>query len=136
MILICELLISVLDYYVCKHNTLSLRSVLEKDKLSGSNFLDWQRNLRIVLRQERKLYVLDGPVPEQPPLSATPRVDRDAYQKHLNDAVDVRCLMLALMTFELQKQHEAMDAFDMIEHLKLLFQGQARCNIPKFPPVN
>ena len=70
-------------------NTLSLRSVLEKDKLSGSNFLDWQWNLRIVLRQERKLYVLDGPVPEQPPLSSAPRADRDAYQKHLNDAVDV-----------------------------------------------
>ena len=84
-------------------NTLSLRSVLEKDKLSGTNFLDWQRNLRIVLRQERKLYVLDGSVPEQPPPSSAPRADRDTYQKHLNDAVDAGCLILATMNFELQK---------------------------------
>ena len=36
--------------------TLSLRSVLEKDKLSGMNFLDWYRNLRIVLKQEKVVY--------------------------------------------------------------------------------
>ena len=40
--------------------------------------------------------------------------------------LSMSCLMLATMNSELQKQHEAMDAFDMIEHLKLLFQGQAR----------
>ncbi|XP_074342954.1 uncharacterized protein LOC141680699 [Apium graveolens] len=49
-------------------NNFSMRSVLEKDKLTGINFLDWQRNLRIVLRQERKLHVIDvprsGPLPE------------------------------------------------------------------------
>ena len=49
-------------------NNFSVRSVLEKDKLTGTNFLDWQRNLRIVLRQERKLYVLDIPHPQ--PLTA------------------------------------------------------------------
>ena len=69
--------------------------------------------------------MLDGPVPEQPPLASALRADKEAYQKHLNDTVDVRCLMLATMNFELQKQHEAMDVFDMIEHLKLLFQGKA-----------
>ena len=30
------------------------------------------------------------------------------------------------MTAELQKQHERMDAYDMIEHLKGMFEGQAR----------
>ncbi|PNX85475.1 copia protein (gag-int-pol protein), partial [Trifolium pratense] len=34
--------------------------------------------------------------------------------------------MLATMTAELQKQHENMAAFDMIEHLKTLYQEQAR----------
>ena len=34
-------------------NNFSLRSVLKKDKLNGANFLDWYRNLRIVLTQER-----------------------------------------------------------------------------------
>jgi hypothetical protein len=38
-------------------STIFMRSVLEKDKLSGKGFQDWYRNLRIVLEQERKLYV-------------------------------------------------------------------------------
>ena len=80
--------------------TLSLRSVLEKDKLNGTNFLDWHRNLRIVLMQERKLYVLDEPIPEEPTTNA-PRAQRDTYIKHQNDSVAVKCLMLATMEFEL-----------------------------------
>ena len=32
----------------------SLRSVLEKDKLNGTNYADWIHNLRIVLRAEKK----------------------------------------------------------------------------------
>jgi gag-polypeptide of LTR copia-type len=106
-------------------NTLSLRSVLEKDKLNGLNFMDWHRSLRIVLKQERKLYVLENQVPNEPAASAT-QAEKDAYKKHSNDAIDVACLMLATMTPELQKQHEEMIAFDMIEHLKELYQGQAR----------
>ena len=46
--------------------TMPLRSILENDKLNGTNFLDWYRNLRIVLRQERKEYILDQPIPEEP----------------------------------------------------------------------
>ena len=106
-------------------NTLSLRSVLEKDKLNGTNFLDWYRNLRIVLKQEKKMYVLEGPLPDAP-LANAPRAEKDAYKKHQDDALDVGCLMLATMNSELQKQHEEMGAFDMIEHLKELYQEQAR----------
>ena len=50
--------------------TMSLRSILEKDKLNGTNFLDWYRNLRIVLRQERKEYILDQPIPEESAINA------------------------------------------------------------------
>ncbi|XP_052478288.1 uncharacterized protein LOC128033859 [Gossypium raimondii] len=106
-------------------NTLSLRSVFEKDKLNGLNFLDWFCNLRIVLKQERKLYVVEQPLPNEPPANAS-RADKDAYKKHLDDMVGVGCLMLASMNPGLQKQHEDMVAYDMIEHLKELYQGQAR----------
>ena len=40
-------------------STFTLQSVLEKEKLNGTNFLDRSRNLRIVLKQEKKMYVLD-----------------------------------------------------------------------------
>ncbi|KAG8472923.1 hypothetical protein CXB51_035047 [Gossypium anomalum] len=72
-----------------------------------------------------KLYVIEKPLPDEPPADAS-RADKDAYKKHLDEMVDVGCLMLATMNPELQKQHEDMVAYDMIEHLKELYQGQAR----------
>ena len=58
------------------NSTMSLQSVLEKDKLTGTNFLDWFRNLRIVLKQERKLYVLDEPLLEEP-ADNVPRAEKN-----------------------------------------------------------
>ncbi|KAG8474922.1 hypothetical protein CXB51_031617 [Gossypium anomalum] len=113
-------------------NTLSLRLILEKDKLNGLNFLDWFRNLRIVLKQERKLYVIEKPLPDEPPANVS-RADKDAYKKHFDEMVDIGCLMLATMNPELQKQHEDMVAYDMIEHLKELYQGQASLSKLGFP---
>ncbi|KAK8660985.1 hypothetical protein V6N13_051887 [Hibiscus sabdariffa] len=40
--------------------------------------------------------------------------------------VDVGCLMLATMIPELQKQHEDMVAYGMIQNLKEIYEGQAR----------
>ena len=48
------------------NNQFSLRSILDKEKLSGPKFLDWQRNLRILLMQEQKEYVLDKEMPDVP----------------------------------------------------------------------
>ena len=89
-------------------SNITLRTVLEKDKLNGTNFLDWFRNLRIVLKQERKLYVLDAATPP-PPAANAPRAERDAHTKHVNDVIDVGCLMLATMTSAIQKQLEDME---------------------------
>ena len=50
--------------------TISLRSILEKDKLNGTNFLEWYKNLRIVVKQERKEYIIDQPVPDEPAANA------------------------------------------------------------------
>ncbi|KAK8669753.1 hypothetical protein V6N13_107177 [Hibiscus sabdariffa] len=88
-------------------------------------FLDWFRNLRIVLKQERKEYVIEEPVPDEPAANA-PRADKDKFKRHIDDMVDVGCLMLATMNFELQKQHENMVAYEMIQNLKEIYEGQAR----------
>ncbi|PKI67267.1 hypothetical protein CRG98_012339 [Punica granatum] len=92
-----------------------LRSILDKEKLSGNNFPNRYRNLRIVLTQEKELYVLGQPLPAPPPDNAT-RAERDAYRKHQDDAVSVGCLMLATMDPELQKQHEHMGAGESYQH--------------------
>ncbi|KAJ9547633.1 hypothetical protein OSB04_020176 [Centaurea solstitialis] len=73
------------------NTNLSLRSILEKDKLTESNFLVWKRNLMIVLRHERKWYE------KAPPAKATVTV-RNAYRKHSDYLLDVGYLMLATMS--------------------------------------
>ncbi|KAK8685885.1 hypothetical protein V6N13_124917 [Hibiscus sabdariffa] len=99
--------------------------LMRYEKLNGINFLDWFRNLRIVLKQERKEYVIEEPVPDEPAANA-PRADKDKFKKHMDDMVDVGCLMLATMNSELQKQHENMVAYEMIQNLKEIYEGQAR----------
>ena len=44
-------------------NSLSLRSILDTNKLTRPNYTDWLRNLRIVLTAEKLAYVLNSPVP-------------------------------------------------------------------------
>ncbi|KAJ9565666.1 hypothetical protein OSB04_001632 [Centaurea solstitialis] len=110
---------------VTSTNNLSLRSILEKDKLTGSNFLDWERNLMIVLRYERKWYVLEEPLREAPPANA-PAAARNAHKKHSDDLLDVACLMLATMSPDLQAGLINTNAYDMIRQLRDMFQTQAR----------
>ena len=81
--------------------------------------------MRIVLKQERKLYVLDEPRPEEPANNA-PRAEKNSYEKHHNDYIDVPCLMLATMSSELQKDLENMEAYNMIFNLKEMFQQKVR----------
>ncbi|KAJ9536333.1 hypothetical protein OSB04_un000484 [Centaurea solstitialis] len=110
---------------VTNTNNLSLRSILEKDKLTGPNFLDWERNLMIVLRHERKWYVLEEPLGEAPPANASAAV-RNAHKKHSDDLLDVGCLMLATMSSDLQPGLINTNAYDMIRQLRDMFQTQAR----------
>jgi hypothetical protein len=79
-----------------------LRSLLEKEKLNGANFIDWYCNLRIVLRQEKTEYVLKEPYPDGLPAGST-TADHKAHEKRCDDALDVSYLMLAIMSPDLQK---------------------------------
>ena len=105
---------------------MNLRPIIEKEnRLDGSNFSDWYRNLWIILKSEKKLYILEKPYMAEPDPDATQEV-KDTYQKFLDDADSVQCLMLASMTPMLQKQHENMDASSIILHLKELYETNAR----------
>jgi hypothetical protein len=104
----------------------TLRSIVEKDKLNGTNYTDWIRNLRIVLRDEKKEDILDTPLPEEPTDDATAAV-KNAYKKVCDNNLEVSCLILACMESELQMQFEINhEAHNMIMVLQDMFHTQAR----------
>ena len=88
-----------------RNQPFSLRTILEKDKLNGTNYADWIRNLRIVLRAEKKEDILDTPLPDEPADNA-PAAEKTAYKKACDADLEVSCLMLACMEPELQMQFE------------------------------
>ncbi|XP_021597695.1 uncharacterized protein LOC110603991 [Manihot esculenta] len=111
------------NYYFCIFrynssisNNLSLRSILDANKLTGTNFLDWYRNLRIILKQEKRLYVIDQVVPDVPNENASDAV-KNKYNRYIDDNMQAAYVILASMSSELQKQYENIDAHTIIFHV-------------------
>src|SRR3954469_17897520 len=100
---------SFLHFFCCRSmapNTtspFSLCSILDKDKLDGTNYTDWVCNLRIVLRSDKKETVLDTPIPDEPTDNASAAL-KNAYNRACDDSLKVSCLMLTCMEPELQKK--------------------------------
>ncbi|KAL8108572.1 hypothetical protein AgCh_024881 [Apium graveolens] len=101
------------------------RSILDAHKLTGPNYADWLRNLRIVLRIEKLEYVIDSPKPTEPASDAH-NDEHIVYRKWMDDANVSQCIMLASMNIELQKQHEHMDAHTILMHLQELYDVAGR----------
>ncbi|GJY09374.1 hypothetical protein Tco_0377559 [Tanacetum coccineum] len=88
--------------------------MFEKEKLSGNNFNDWFARLKLVLRVEKKMHVIEQPLPPAPEPVAEP--DIVAQWTALYDAhTEIACLMLGSMTPELHRQFELYYPFDMIQ---------------------
>nr|GEU61288.1 hypothetical protein [Tanacetum cinerariifolium] len=47
-------------------NHSAFRSMFKREKLSGNNFSDWFRQLKLVLRVEKKIFVIEQPIPPIP----------------------------------------------------------------------
>ena len=113
-----------------------LSKILDTNRLTGPNYLDWLRNLKIVLNSKKITYTLDGPLPKAPVEAATQQ-EKYAYQKRMDDNLKARCYMMASISPELQKQHEPMSsAPDIFLHLQELYGEQSRTakyNIVKDP---
>ncbi|VFQ66164.1 unnamed protein product [Cuscuta campestris] len=104
-------------------HSINLRYILESQKLSGENFLDWEKNLRIVLDYERELYILETDPPKTPAANARAS-ELTSFKKYEDDARDVKCIIMASMTAELQRLHADMEVRPMIQRLRDLYQGQ------------
>nr|GEW64106.1 hypothetical protein [Tanacetum cinerariifolium] len=81
-------------------NHSSFKSMLEREKLSGTNFNDWFHQLRIVLRDEKKLNVIEQPIPPAPVVGAL-NIELEDCNALYDVHNDVSCLMLgAKQAFE------------------------------------
>ena len=105
----------------------NLGQFLEKEKLksTGSNFTDWQRNLRILLGPAKMSYVLDAAIGDAPANDAS-QDEKSIHQSKLDDESFAQSGMLYGMEAELQKCYEKMSAHDMITNLTAVFAPQAR----------
>ena len=81
-------------------SSLSLRGILDANKLIGPNYIDWLRNLRIVLTQKKVSYILDTPTPNTIEENAS-KEERATYKMWKEDRVTVKYIMLASMSNEL-----------------------------------
>ena len=106
---------------MAQNQPFALCFVLESNKLNETNYADWIRNLRIVLRAANKEDVLDNPLLEEPAANA-PDAEKNAYRRAVDNDHEVSCLMLAYMEPELQMQFENNHAaHDMIVTLRDMF---------------
>ena len=102
-------------------SSLSLRSILDNNKLIDSNFVDWMRNLCIVLVQEKIFYILDTPSLDSIRKDATEE-ERSTYKMWQNDSTTVKCIMLASMSNDLQRQYEEINPQSILLNLKELYR--------------
>ena len=87
--------------------------------------MDWLRNLRIVLSSERISYIIDTPSLEPLGDDASEK-EKTIYRMWQNDSLTVKCIILASMSNELQRQHEDVNVFSILFNLKELYEKQSR----------
>ncbi|GJW99448.1 retrotransposon protein, putative, ty1-copia subclass [Tanacetum coccineum] len=109
-------------------NNWLFRSLFEKQKLTGNNFMKWYRNLRIVLSTKDKLPFLEQPIPTLlvPPEGQANSLDVvTTHQAWVKAQNEIARLMLMTMDLDIQKNLEHLGSYDMLKELKTLYVQQA-----------
>nr|GEZ55267.1 zinc finger, CCHC-type [Tanacetum cinerariifolium]GEZ57165.1 zinc finger, CCHC-type [Tanacetum cinerariifolium] len=85
-------------------NNSVFRGFFEKQKLTGPNFIDWYRQLRIVLSIEDKLNYIEQPIPPAPVVPVGQHVAPEilaAYTAWIKGSKEIAGLMLMTMEPEI-----------------------------------
>ncbi|XP_042422622.1 uncharacterized protein LOC122010221, partial [Zingiber officinale] len=107
-------------------NPLSI--ILQQNRLTGPNYIDWKRNLDIVLTAESYKYVLTEQCPDAPTGEST-QEEIEYHRKWVKADEMARCYILASMSNVLQHQHQDLPtAYDIMNNLKELFGHQDRAS--------
>ncbi|KAH9624582.1 hypothetical protein KSS87_004240 [Heliosperma pusillum] len=105
---------------------ITLRSILDTNKLSGNNFDDWYQNLRIVLMHEKLIDVIDKPAMVASLEGESNASALDACAEYSEESTAAKCIILASMSPELQRQYENMILSQIIAHLKKMYESQSQ----------
>ena len=113
-------------------NPLSI--ILDNNRLTGLNFIDWLRNLKVVLASKKILYVIEQSLPLFLLKHSLPE-EHEVLAKWKDDDMQAHCIMWASMTIEIHRQHEKYNsAREILLHLQELFGEHSRtasCEISK-----
>ncbi|XP_022858132.1 uncharacterized protein LOC111379040 [Olea europaea var. sylvestris] len=100
--------------------------ILNKYQLVGENYVDWKRNINIVLTAKKYKYVLDKICPEALKDDST-ESQKAAYEKWHHSDEMTHCYILAFMSNVLQQKYQNMQtAFGIMESLQEMFGHQSR----------
>nr|GEY31190.1 zinc finger, CCHC-type [Tanacetum cinerariifolium] len=115
-------------YTLVRASVINGRGFFEKQKLTEPNFIDWYRQLRIVLSIEDKLNYLEQPIPPVPVAPAGQHVAPEVLASHttwIKGSKEIAGLMLMTMETEICQNLENLHAHEMLLELKNLFAHQA-----------
>ena len=102
--------------------------ILQQNRLTGPNYIDWKRNLDIVLTAESYKFVLTEHCPDAPTGEST-QEEIEYHRKWVKADEMARCYILASMSNVLQHQHQDLPtAYDIMNNLKELFGHQDRAS--------
>ena len=75
----------------------SVRDIIMGDNIfNGTNFSNWEMNLRIILGSEKFLYTIDKPLGPKP--GPEEIVEREFWKTHIDDNYTTQSITLAAMT--------------------------------------
>ncbi|KAK4403173.1 hypothetical protein Sango_1058000 [Sesamum angolense] len=87
-------------FHIMSKNPLTV--ILDNNKFNGTNYTDWQHNLRIVLDYENQWYIMDKPLPQTLPDGSSSE-EHETFKRWHADHPIVRSIILASMSNDVQK---------------------------------
>ncbi|GJS75203.1 hypothetical protein Tco_0725084 [Tanacetum coccineum] len=108
-------------------------SFFEKQKLTGPNFIDWYRQLRLVLSTEDKEYYLEHPIPVAPvaqPGQQIPPEDLAAHAAWVKGQKEVVELLQTVREFHTCKQEEGQSVSTHVLKMKGYIDNLERLGQP------
>ena len=101
-------------------------AILNQNKLTRSNYINWKINLDIILTAEEHKYVLSQHCSNFPSLDALPE-EKQRYYRWQKSSEMVKCYILASISNVLQHQMQDVElASDIMLSLKEMFGEQDR----------